>query len=136
MVTLVVVLGVGALALLRSRDSGVPTGQERVERQQACAPLLTFSSLLGDLVPTVPNPSPSSADDLFAKVGRAPEALIAAAPDKVRDDVRTLVGGLRAQPGDAAALRSPDFTLARERLAQYVGSPASGCQPGSGSGDG
>ena len=132
LLALVVIVG---LVYLLTRDDGPPSADEQVAQQESCAPLLRFSSLLSDLTQ---GGSATTADaaKLFDQVGVQPDALIAAAPGKVRDDVRTLVGVVRAQPSQGAAYREPAFTLARERLAAHVGSPESGCQSGSESGDG
>jgi len=135
----VLIVGGGAFLFSRSRTNDAPSATERAERQRSCAPLLAFASSLDEVTISLSAPTatiaPDAVDKLLAKAGGA-EALADSAPAKARDDVRGLVGSLRAAPADSAAVRSPDFDRMRQRLGGYLADPANGCQAGAGSGDG
>lgn len=135
----VLLVGAGAFLFIRSRTDSAPSATERAERQRSCAPLLVFASSLDDVTISLSAPSatiaPRAVEELLVKAGGA-EALVDTAPAKARNDVRDLVGSLRASPTDPATLRSAEFDRARQRLRGYLADPASGCQAGAASGDG
>jgi hypothetical protein len=136
----VVVLGGAALLYVRSRGDGSPSASELAETQTSCSRLLTFSSLLSDpgLFPPTPTATvrPESVASVVTKMGRDLDLVVDSSPARVRGDVRALVSALRSQPGDPAAIRSPAFSEARQRLATFLSDPANGCQLGSESGSG
>jgi len=134
----VLIIG-GAFLFNRSRTNDAPSATQLAERQRSCAPLLGFASLLDEATITWSAPSatigPEAVDELLAKAGGA-GVLVDSAPGKARGDVSDLVAALRAAPADPAALRSPAFDDARQRLNSYLVDPSSGCQAGTESGSG
>lgn len=140
-VVLVAVLVAGGVVLLLRGNGDDPlSAAEVAERQGACARLASFRELVSDLgisppLATAPV-NPASVANLFTKMGSDIDLLVDGSPGKVRGDVRTLLGALRAQPGDPGALRSPSFTEARQDLASFLNDPRNGCQSGADSGSG
>ena len=135
----VLIVGGGAFLFNRSRTNDAPSATELAERQRSCAPLLVFASALDEVAISLSAPSatiaPGAVDELLAKAGGA-GVLIDSAPAKARGDVSDLVAALRAAPADPAAVRSPAFGDAQQRLSSYLVDPSSGCQTGAESGNG
>ena len=139
LVLLIVVLAVaGGIVVYaaRSRDDGSPSAEEVARRQPSCDRLRSFSALLEDVTSSAPTASAQAASDALAKMGSEVDGLVESTPSTVRNDVRTLVGALRAAPADPASTRSPQFGQAQARLSGYLAQPESGCNQGTESGDG
>ena len=135
----VLVLGAGGLFYARSR-SDTPSRAAVAERQESCDRLLAFSSIVFD--PALSPPAPAepvlseASRGALVKMGADIDQLVESSEGKIRTDVRTLAGALRAQPADPAALRTPAFSEARRNLQSYLNDPENKCQPAGGSGEG
>lgn len=139
-------VGGAALYLSFRADDSAPTADAVLRTQRYCELATQLEGALSSSGLPADRPLPADAsagaiNQVFTRLGPRIEELELVAPPSIRKDTKLVVSALRrAGEGDMATTRASGFTDAQRRIGTYrqqlANDPKSGCQQGSGAGDG
>ncbi len=136
----------GIVYYSQGREEPAPSAIDVQMTQRYCELATRFNGALAGAGLPAEGPLPASVGPealnmALTEIGPAVDELAVVAPEKVRDDVRSLVDAVRqAAAGDRSAATTDGFADSRRRVAtayqNLIEDPRSGCQSEGGSGSG